>query len=216
MFYIVQILSCFWWVLMDDEKGIIMPWGLAVLERLIADPEAPGYVTRDVFTHRFCSHDFLYGHGVSSTAQGDGFKTLQQFLVMSDGDPRGVLVFGIPSNLELQEIIQGVFKDRIGIGRNMYDSNVQITVPDQSVSKLHAYLKRISGGFVLVDVDSTCGTKVNNKMIKPNPPGTVIKPGDKIQFGRANLIFDYFLAPECYDRIRHDIKAYGKGSNTGH
>ena len=201
---------------MDDRKGIIMPWGLAALEGLITDPESKGYMTRETFASKFCSHDFLYGTGASNNAQAEGFKTIQHFLALSDGDPRGVLVFGIPSNLALQDIIQGAFKDRLGIGRNMYDSNVQITVPDQSVSKLHAYLKRISGGLLLIDVDSSCGTKVNDKKIKPNPPGTILKPGDKIQFGRANLIFEYLLAPQCYDAIRRDIRAYGKDNNTGH
>ena len=57
---------------------------------------------------------------------------------------------------------------------------------------------------------------MNDTKIKPNPPGTIIKPGDKIQFGMAKLIFEYLLAPECYDRIRRDIRAYGNENNTGH
>ena len=193
-----------------------MPWGLGALERLITDPKG-AYISREAFVRKYCSHDFLYGHGVSRTAEVDGFKTIQQFLVLSDGDSRGILVFGIPSSDELQDIIQGAFKDRIGIGRNIYDPNVQISVPDPSVSKLHAYLKRVSGGLLLVDAASTCGTKVNDRQIRPSPSKEVLKLGDKIQFGKAKLIFEYMLAPHCYDAIRQDIRNYnGKDNNTGH
>ena len=192
---------------MHSDKGKIMPWSLYNLEKII-QCGADEHLSKDAFVKKYVSYDFLYGRGVpKSVSPEDGFRTLQSFLSLSYGDPRGVLVFPIPSNAVLYDLIQGAFKDRVGIGRNLQDSNVQIVVPERSVSKLHAYIKRISGGLAIVDV-SRFGTSVNGRKITPNPPGMILSQGDKIQFGMANLIFEYLLAPACYDAALQDIDKF--------
>lgn len=194
------------------DKGIIMPWDVGGLEQVLTDHRTEEYISREDFVSQFLSHDFLYGRGASSSQIVNGYHTVQGGISLNQDDPRSVLVFAIPPANKI--IINGLFQDRIGIGR-AYDPNVQIVIPDPSISKLHAYLKRISGGLLLIDVDSKYGTQVNDRSIKPNPPGEIIKPGDKIKFGRANLIFEYMIASQCYETVRQDIRAHhGKGSNT--
>ncbi|MDB5351101.1 MAG: rsbU 1 [Planctomycetota bacterium] len=63
--------------------------------------------------------------------------------------------------------------DRITLGRK----DCQIIVADERVSKLHAEIRREGAGFVLVDLDSRNGTKVNGGYIAEP---TRLRDGDQI------------------------------------
>lgn len=65
------------------------------------------------------------------------------------------------------------------IGR---DSDNDIVVSDTFVSSEHARLTWNGRGWVLEDLGSTNGTRVNGKQIRRAVP---IKPGDTIEFGRV-------------------------------
>ena len=54
---------------------------------------------------------------------------------------------------------------------------------DQTVSRRHAELSRTSVGWLLSDLDSTNGTRVNGWRVKQGR----VRPGDRVQVGRVRL-----------------------------
>jgi FhaA, N-terminal domain/FHA domain len=73
-------------------------------------------------------------------------------------------------------------KDRVIIGR-LPESDVPVS--DPGVSRRHAELRREDGGYILVDLGSTNGTKVNEAPIGER----VLEEGDRITIGRTVLEF---------------------------
>jgi hypothetical protein len=73
-------------------------------------------------------------------------------------------------------------KDRVIIGR-LPESDV--AVPDPGVSRRHAEIRQQDGQYVLVDLGSTNGTKVNKSQIDER----VLEEGDRIAIGRTVLEF---------------------------
>jgi pSer/pThr/pTyr-binding forkhead associated (FHA) protein len=69
------------------------------------------------------------------------------------------------------------------IGR-LADSD--FVIDDRTVSRHHATIRREGAFWVLVDLDSTNGTRVNGERIDGR---AVIKPGDEIGFGAATARF---------------------------
>ncbi|MBI2838057.1 MAG: FHA domain-containing protein [Acidobacteria bacterium] len=70
------------------------------------------------------------------------------------------------------------------IGRDSECSD--LTLPDQKVSRAHAGIERDAGGFAIVDYQSSNGVFVNGAKISR----TRISPGDRLQIGLFELIFD--------------------------
>jgi pSer/pThr/pTyr-binding forkhead associated (FHA) protein len=68
------------------------------------------------------------------------------------------------------------------VGRDIHSD---ILINDQSVSKKHAQIMSMSGGFVLKDLDSSNGTFVNNQRVSESYLGD----GDMVTFGEVNFIF---------------------------
>ena len=62
-------------------------------------------------------------------------------------------------------------------------------IDDVSVSSHHAQIAPNAGVFLLKDLGSTNGTKVNGSELQPDTEYT-LKPGDKIRFGKVDSIFD--------------------------
>ncbi len=73
-------------------------------------------------------------------------------------------------------------KDRVIIGR-LPESDV--TVPDPGVSRRHAEIRREDGRYVVMDLGSTNGTKVNEAPAGERP----LEDGDRITVGRTVLEF---------------------------
>jgi hypothetical protein len=63
------------------------------------------------------------------------------------------------------------------------ENSASISLPDDSVSRRHAMLEMIDGGLVLVDLQSTNGTYVNDVRIQR----AAVQSGDRVRFG--NQIF---------------------------
>ena len=66
--------------------------------------------------------------------------------------------------------------DRSTIGRDLGNS---IVLVDESVSRFHAKIERTARGFVLEDLESTNGSRVNDDSIK----SCLLKSGDQLQIG---------------------------------
>lgn len=69
----------------------------------------------------------------------------------------------------------------VTIGR---DSSCDLTLPDQTVSRKHAELRRGPDGWEIYEFGSTNGTFVNGQRVHGNAP---VHPGDQVRFGR--LVF---------------------------
>ena len=63
-----------------------------------------------------------------------------------------------------------------------------LKIDDSSMSSHHAEIAPSPDGYILKDLDSTNGTKVNGIPLEPNAP-YALKPGDKIRFGKIDANF---------------------------
>jgi hypothetical protein len=69
------------------------------------------------------------------------------------------------------------------IGRS---SECDITLPDVNVSRRHAEIRRVEGGYALTDLGSTNGTEVNGKRVTE----AALADGDVIELGTTRLTFE--------------------------
>jgi pSer/pThr/pTyr-binding forkhead associated (FHA) protein len=70
--------------------------------------------------------------------------------------------------------------ERLTIGRSR---ECEVVVDDPNVSRRHAELRKTIEGWMVVDLGSTNGVKVNGKRVKEE----VLRPGDKITLGLVEL-----------------------------
>jgi pSer/pThr/pTyr-binding forkhead associated (FHA) protein len=80
------------------------------------------------------------------------------------------------------EISHDLSEDTTTIGR-VDDNLLQIT--DDSVSSHHAEIRRKGNDYVIVDLDSTNGTRINGETITQK----TLRPGDRVRFGNVEAIF---------------------------
>lgn len=79
--------------------------------------------------------------------------------------------------------------ERISVLGNVFigrDPSAQLVLPDQGVSYRHACLEDRGGVWVLVDLGSTNGTKVNGERTAESP----LKHGDRVSFGSTLVRFE--------------------------
>jgi hypothetical protein len=72
--------------------------------------------------------------------------------------------------------------NRVVIGRSR---ECDVTLDDANVSRRHAELRREGGGWVVADLGSTNGVKVNGHRVSSQP----LQPGDEITLGLERLSF---------------------------
>jgi hypothetical protein len=92
------------------------------------------------------------------------------------GGPYAAVVLSDGTRVELGE-------DPVAIGR-LDDCEIQLS--DKNVSRRHAEFRREGAGFVVVDLDSTNGTKVNGARAKQRE----LADGDEITVGATTLRFE--------------------------
>jgi FHA domain/DUF1707 SHOCT-like domain len=73
--------------------------------------------------------------------------------------------------------------DRFTIGR---DASCDLAIADMTVSRQHAQLERTPDGWLLSDLESTNGTRVNGWRVRGQVP---VKVGDLVSFGNLEVIF---------------------------
>ncbi len=87
----------------------------------------------------------------------------------------------------MSEAIKGqkfeIERDRTTIGRNQ---NNIVVLNDGAISSQHCYISHRGGRYILHDLNSTNGTKVNSEPIKE----AELKPKQVIQVGALELMFD--------------------------
>jgi diguanylate cyclase (GGDEF)-like protein len=67
-------------------------------------------------------------------------------------------------------------ESRVTVGR---EPSCGICIPDASVSRRHALIEKIEGGFSVTDLGSTNGTSVNEQPVNTS----ILQAGDRVQFG---------------------------------
>lgn len=72
--------------------------------------------------------------------------------------------------------------EQVTLGRGVHNT---LRLNDSEISRQHCRLKRVDGGFSLVDSNSSNGTFVNGKPVR----NCVLVSGDHIQIGRTVLLF---------------------------
>jgi hypothetical protein len=93
---------------------------------------------------------------------------------MSERRGRGYIVIDGKKN-----VLAG---ERLTIGRSR---ECELVVDDPNVSRQHAEVRKTIEGWMVVDLGSTNGVKVNGKRVKEE----VLRPGDKITLGLVDLEF---------------------------
>jgi hypothetical protein len=73
--------------------------------------------------------------------------------------------------------------DQFSIGR---DASCDLAIADMTVSRLHAQLERTWEGWLLSDLESTNGTRVNGWRVRGKVP---VRAGDLVSFGNLEVIF---------------------------
>jgi hypothetical protein len=73
--------------------------------------------------------------------------------------------------------------ERMTIGRSR---DCEMVIDDPNVSRRHAELRKTIEGWMIVDLGSTNGVKVNGRRVQEE----VLRPGDKITLGLIDLDFD--------------------------
>src|SRR5262249_33822870 len=79
---------------------------------------------------------------------------------------------------------------RFSIGRRQ---DCDFHIADMTVSRMHARLVREPGGWTLIDLGSTNGTRINGWRVRGT--GGPVRPGDQVRFGSA----DFFVLGDEQD-----------------
>jgi pSer/pThr/pTyr-binding forkhead associated (FHA) protein len=73
--------------------------------------------------------------------------------------------------------------DQFSIGR---DASCDLAIPDMTVSRRHAQLERTREGWLITDLESTNGTRVNGWRVRGKVP---VQAGDVVSFGNLETVF---------------------------
>lgn len=106
------------------------------------------------------------------------------------------------------QVLDGIERGRVysdlvaplTIGREV-DNSIQLN--DERVSRFHVKIQEDGGRFILTDLDSTNGTKINGHPVQMR----VLQPGDQVSIGRSVLLIG------SESDIRNSIEA-GLSENT--
>ena len=64
-----------------------------------------------------------------------------------------------------------------------------IVLDDANVSRRHAEVRPSGGSWIVRDLGSTNGVKVNGRRARPSRPQS-LAPGDAIELGTSRVVFD--------------------------
>jgi hypothetical protein len=96
--------------------------------------------------------------------------------------PWKLMAILIVNNLEQPQGL--VLGERVLIGRRPFNT---IMVPDPEVSRIHAWIGRRDGRYLLFDAGSRSGTRLNDRTVGSSP--RALADGDEIRIGPATILF---------------------------
>ena len=100
--------------------------------------------------------------------------------------PHGTLILTLANGSEQAFTIN---KNLVSLGRSAAND---VSVPDAKVSRFHAHLQSSQGQWVLIDLDSSNGTRVKGQQITRID----LSPGDVIAMGDSTLRFEGEVSPK--------------------
>ncbi len=103
---------------------------------------------------------------------------------------------GRPLVLPLRKV-QSTFPSMITVGRT---DNNDLVVPDEQVSKFHAFFRMVGDRVELSDAGSRNGTFVANRKLEGRGAGEPVNRGDRLAFGAVE--FHLFDARGCWEWLR--------------
>jgi hypothetical protein len=133
------------------------------------------------FEARFGSA-FLLLASLQPRAPKDTFST--QFELLGDSDPAehtgslSTLVYPLRSKVHIVSLGRGAEND--------------VVIPDRSISRHHAFLKRAAaGGYLMLDAGSSNGTMINGRTVLAKGAGaaSAVAAGDTVRLGRLEFTF---------------------------
>jgi hypothetical protein len=120
------------------------------------------------------------GHGrETGRAMGQARKPLRSLTSSMSASPGR----GQPYSLQFPRAAG----DRFTIGR---DASCDLAISDLTVSRQHAQLERTPEGWLLSDLESTNGTRVNGWRVRGQVP---VRAGDLVSFGNLEVVFSASL-----------------------
>ncbi len=90
-----------------------------------------------------------------------------------------------------QEVTHELGEDQITVGRT---GDNMIHIDDASVSSHHAQLLLTGGDYHLKDLNSTNGTRVNDRSVD----GALLHDGDRVRFGKIAAVYASEVASEAH------------------
>ena len=103
---------------------------------------------------------------------------------------------GRPLVLPLKKV-QSTFPSMITVGRT---ENNDLVVPDEQVSKFHAFFRMVGDRVELSDAGSRNGTFIGTRRLEPRGASVPLAPRDRFAFGAVE--FQLFDARGCWEWLR--------------
>ena len=104
---------------------------------------------------------------------------------------------GRPLVLPLKKV-QSTFPSMITVGRT---DNNDLVIPDEQVSKFHAFFRLVGDRVELSDAGSRNGTFVGTRRLEPRGASAPVRPSDSFAFGAVE--FQLFDARGCWEWLRN-------------
>src|SRR5512135_3133900 len=104
---------------------------------------------------------------------------------------------GRPLVLPLKKV-QSTFPSMITVGRT---ENNDLVIPDEQVSKFHAFFRLVGDRVELSDAGSRNGTFVGTRRLEPRGASAPVRPSDSFAFGAVE--FQLFDARGCWEWLRN-------------
>jgi len=125
------------------------------------------------------------------TASGfklDAGSSSTEMILLADSDDAAARTAGVRVLVFPIRASESSHTHLITVGRT---SNNDVTIPDISISRFHAYFKRSETGFQVLDAGSTNGTTVNGESAPTQGSGSPLdlKPGDSVRLGLMEMTF---------------------------
>jgi len=146
-------------------------------------------LSEEAFTERV-TRPHLYFPNLPELAPEEHFRTIR--LVPGAAPPD----IGLQGILAVDKAESNAFGMMITLGRA---ANNDLVVPDQRVSKFHAYLRRQGDTWTLTDANSTNGTRVDGVPVPPHQ-GVPLRSGAQIELSQAIEIL-FLEPPELYSKV---------------
>lgn len=122
-------------------------------------------------------------------------ESLNAILVIEYGDPYNV---NSEINLNLSKLM---------IGRPWKTSHPDIAFTNPQISRSHALIKHENDHYVLIDLDSKHGTKVNNISLQPHHPHTLYH-GDSIDLAKGAALISFKGIHDSEDATTVDLVTF--------